>query len=243
MIDLLGIGVPRADGGRLLHQVCSRIPSGALTAVVSRQAEERLALLDSVTGRRVPEEGRVWVGGVPVMGDTVRRLRCLVADVDLDAPLMEHRSVLWNTLAALRPGLRILQGLLGRPRPSQRWQVHRALVGVGLESSAHERVSALPREARARLATARELVRRPEYIVIREVDVFLGEAGAAMLLRRLQALARTERLAVLVSVAEPSLALSVTDRIIAIADGQLVFDGPPELFSPSPARRRVTPRS
>lgn len=47
----------------------------------------------------------------------------------------------------------------------------------------------------------------------------------------LQSLARRERLAVLASAATPAGASGFADRLVAIADGLLVFDGPPTDFS------------
>jgi ABC-type phosphate/phosphonate transport system ATPase subunit len=47
----------------------------------------------------------------------------------------------------------------------------------------------------------------------------------------LQSLARRERLAVLASAASPAAARGFADRLVAIADGLLVFDGQPADFS------------
>ena len=231
MVELLGVGVPRDDGGWLLHRVCARIASGTVTVVVSQRQEERLALLDAVAGRRIPEEGGVWVAGMPVMADNLRRLRARVGEVDLGLPLVEGRSVLWNTLAAAHPGLRILQGLFHLPRPRERQAARRALAALGFDDSIHDPVSNVPHEGRARLVTARELLRRPEWLVIREVDTVLGLADAEAFLGRLRRLVRAERVSVVASAAGPAVARGVADRVMAIAEGLLVFDGPPDLFT------------
>ena len=75
MIELLGVGAPRGDGGWMLHRVCATFARGELTQVVSHLPQERDALLDAVVARIVPEEGRVWVARVPVSRDTLRRIR------------------------------------------------------------------------------------------------------------------------------------------------------------------------
>ena len=68
-----------------------------------------MALLDAIAGRAIPEEGRVWVSGVPLVHGRESQVRELVAVADLSSPILEGRSALWNTLAR-RPGL----GALGR---------------------------------------------------------------------------------------------------------------------------------
>ena len=77
-----------------------------MTLVVSHLPEERNALLDAVAARIVPEEGRVWVDRVPVSRDTARRIRGLVAEVDVHAPAVGHRSLLWNVLESGNSGQR-----------------------------------------------------------------------------------------------------------------------------------------
>jgi ABC-type siderophore export system fused ATPase/permease subunit len=98
MIELLGVGAPREDGGWRLHRVCASFRRGEVTLVVSHRPEERDALLMAVAARIVPEEGRVWVDRVPVSRDTARRIRGLVAEVDVHARAVAHRSLLWNVL-------------------------------------------------------------------------------------------------------------------------------------------------
>ena len=120
MIELLGVGAPRENGGWKLHRVCAQFRRGDVTLVVSRLPEERDALLDAVVARIVPEEGRVWVDRVPVSRETVRRIRGLVAEVDMRARPVEHRSLLWNVLVAGKSGHRALHGLLRLPRKSER---------------------------------------------------------------------------------------------------------------------------
>src|SRR5262245_42581234 len=78
MIELLGVGTPKPDGGWTLHRVCATFARGEVTLVVSHLPEERDALLDAVVARPLPEEGRVWVAHVPVSRDTVRRIRGMV---------------------------------------------------------------------------------------------------------------------------------------------------------------------
>jgi phosphonate transport system ATP-binding protein len=136
--------------------------------------------------------------------------------------------VLWNTLALSRPGMRLLHGLLRFPRAGEWRAAVQALDVVGLGDRADARLGDLGREEQVRVLIARELLRGSEWVVIKEPDVALGCADAAAVLERLRRLARTERFSVLTSVAEPAIARRLADRVIAIADGVLVFDGPPD---------------
>jgi phosphonate transport system ATP-binding protein len=231
MIELLGVGAPREDGGWRLHRVCATFGRGEVTLVVSHLPEERDALLDAVVARLLPEEGRVWIAHVPVSRDTVRRIRGMVADVDLRARPVEHRSLLWNVLVAGKSGQRALSGLLRLPRKSERLAARRALERVGLGGRELETASSLGALDRARLALASALVNAPDVLVVREIDSGIDGAEALSLRAVLQSLARRERLAVLASASAPAVAIGFADRLVALADGLLVFDGPPADFS------------
>lgn len=231
MVELLGVGAHREDGGWRLHRVCASFRRGEVTLVVSHLPEERDALLDAVAARIVPEEGRVWIAHVPVSRDTVRRIRGMVAEVDVHARPVEHRSLLWNVLVAGKSGHRALHGLLRLPRKSERMAARRALERVGLVGREVETASGLGAVDRARLALASALVETPEVLVAREIDRGFDGADAATVRALLRSLAHRERLAVLASAATPAAASGFADRLVAIADGLLVFDGLPTDFS------------
>src|SRR5262249_58347746 len=195
MIELLGVGAPKPDGGWTLHRVCATFARGEVTLVVSHLPEERNALLDAVVARLLPEEGRVGVAHVPVSRDTVRRIRGMVAEVDLRSRPVEHRSLLWNVLVAGKPGQRTLHGLLRLPRKSERLAARRALERVGLGGRELETASGLGAADRARLALAGALVRTPDVLAVREIDRALHGAAAQSLRAGLPALARRGRVA------------------------------------------------
>lgn len=224
VIELLGVGVPRDDLGWWLHRVCARFEPGQVVAIASRHRGERLALLDAVAGRLVPAEGRVWVGHRPLARKSAPRVRLLVGDADPGARFTEGRSVFWNALAIPGVGAAALLGLLRVPSPSRRIAVRGALEAVGLGARVQDPVSALDADERARLAIARELVREPQHLVIRELDTALPPADTERILVLVRSLSRARRLTALVSVADLLPIRPLVDRIVGLADGLLVLD-------------------
>ena len=225
MIELLGVGIALKDR-RLLHQVCAHIYQGAVIAVCSSAPAERAALLAAVTGRTIPDEGRVWVSRVPVAKGFVGRLRGHVAEVDPRAGFHPHRSALWNTLAD-GSGLGGLEKLWRFHRERDRGEALRSLARVGLEARSSEPVDCFDPLARARLAVARALWRGPEYLVVHEPEAALDGPDFAELLALLRELVRAERLGVLVSGAPAELLLAGADRMLLLSEGMLIFDGAP----------------
>lgn len=219
MIELLGIGVADDAAGWLLRGVCARIGPGILTLVVSQRPQERRAFLDAVSARRVPQEGRVWLNGIPVARDTASRLRGRVAEVELSAPLLDHRSLLWNALASGPRGLRSMRGCLQLPRPGARRAAQDALEIVGLGARAAQPASTLEGRERVRLLVARALVRQPECILARNVDGVLPADEAQMTLNLLRAAARRRSLVAFASVEDERLAYRAGDRVVKLDGG------------------------
>lgn len=236
MIELLGIGIPAERGAWLLHRVCARFDRGELVAVVAGQRAEAQAFLDALTGRRIPAEGRVWVDRIPLMRETATRVRDTIVDAGPDARFTEYRSVLWNALVTPRAGL---GGLLRFPRRAERAAATRALAAVRLDGRGRDPVTSLPAPERARLALARALARRPRALVLRDVDAALGPDDATAFLGVARSLARAERLVVVASLASAAVARACADRVIVLADGLLVFDGPVADFTDDVASRRL----
>ena len=235
MIELLGVGVPRKDGW-LMHRVCARILRAELSMVCSVDPAERIALLDAISGGAIPEEGRVWVSGVPLVSGRVARVRQLVARIELAAPLVERRSVLWNCLSR-HPRLGGLNGLFRFPRASERRGATQALTRVGLQPRSSESVSALDSLDRARLRLARSLWRDPEFVVVAEPESALPAEDASACMDLLKRLSREERVGVVVSGTPNSMMLHRADRVLDLSEGLLVFDGVPADF----LRRLATP--
>jgi ABC-type phosphate/phosphonate transport system ATPase subunit len=225
MIQLLGIGVPRRSGGWLLHHVTATFHRGELIVVSALDRDARAALLDVIAARRVPVEGRLWMDGMPLMADTVRRLRSVVADVDPGTGLPEARSVLWNVLAP--PPLRVLGDLLRLPQHRQRAAGATALATVGLADRANQPTRGLGPADRARLLIARALVRRPRCVVVRELDSVLETREAMAILVLLRAITRVDRRIVVASLAKPEPARPLADRLLHLDDDRRPQDQPP----------------
>jgi ABC-type phosphate/phosphonate transport system ATPase subunit len=231
VLELLGVGVPRSDGGWLLHRVCARFDRSGLVLVVSSRPEERKALFDVISARAIANEGRIWVDGVPAMRGTTSRIRHLVGDVELPPLLVPHRSIFWNVLAQGTSRLRLLRPLQQLPSLARREAAIRTLRLVDLDARLGEPASTADPETAMRVSLARTLLPEPRYVLIREPDQTLYGEALNRFLAQVAQVARLQRSTMLVSVSSPDVApLEVAGRVLALAEGLLIFDGAPAAF-------------
>jgi ABC-type branched-subunit amino acid transport system ATPase component len=226
MIELLGVGVRCKRTTWILRNVCARLEAGDLTLVASPEPQGRRALIEAVTGRRVPDEGRVWVNHVPLLRANARRVRGLCGVVE-PGRLVGERSILWNALTPTGAG-RALGGLLRLPRRQDRNAVHAALERVGLRSRAQEPAAVLGVADRLRLLLARVLARAPEHVVVTEPDAVLTSPELTVFMALLGSIARVERIGVMVSVANATDIWRLADRLLVLDAGRLLFAGRPD---------------
>jgi phosphonate transport system ATP-binding protein len=227
VVDLLGIGVASRSGGWLFRRLSARLETGELTAVVSREPGPKAALLDAVSGRLVPTEGRVWIRGLPVAHETLGLVRRRVGEVGLRGRLVDQRSVLWNVLSPASRRLDTPRTWWRAASATWRRAGLRALQSVGLDACAGRPLRGFDRCSRRRVLVARPLMSSAEVLVVYGADDGLSLSDAADVVGVLRTVARARRLTVLASLTDPVLLQMFAHRVLALDAGRLVFDGPP----------------
>ena len=227
MIELFGVGAHTETGAWLFRRVTAGFERGEVTFVMSSDRAARVGLLDVAAAASIATEGRVWITGAPVMRETRKAIARRVGNVRLDSPPAARTSVLSAVLPRDHWGLR---RLFTRGRSVIERDVALAtLERVGLGPCALDAVATLDAWRRRRLAIARALLPRPDHLICRDVDEGRSLSEAGDVLGVLCALARSERLPVLVSAVDWRLAPLYADRVLILSLGTLAFDGPPSL--------------
>ncbi|MDP9844184.1 ABC transporter ATP-binding protein [Streptosporangium lutulentum] len=184
---------------------------GAITAFLGPNGAGKTTTLRMILGLVTPTTGTATVGGAPYR--------------DLDRPITMVGAVLEAT--AFHPGLtahahleaiRVAAGL----DPSR---VAHVLDQVDLTGAAHRKVHGFSLGMRQRLALATALLGDPGILVLDEPANGLDPAGMRWLRGFLRAYAHQGR-TVLVSTHVLSEIQQITDQVIIISAGRLLFAGP-----------------
>jgi len=198
-----------------LNAVTVGFATGTFTAIMGPSGSGKSTLLHCAAGLDRPSQGKVLIGGVDLAGlkeNALTRLRRTRVGFVFQAFNLMPSLTAWDNVALpLR--------LSGR-RPS-RGQVRAALAEVGLGDRARHRPTELSGGQQQRVAIARALVTRPAVVFADEPTGALDTATSREVLGLLrQTVDRQGQTVVMVS--HDPVAASYADRVVFLADGQIV---------------------
>jgi phosphonate transport system ATP-binding protein len=205
------------------------VQAGELVVVLGGNGSGKTTLLRCITRTQQPTSGDIWLGEVnlaELSGDKLRRARMELALISQHASLVRRRSVLSNVACgALGRHYNAWTALGGLPA-AELQAAQGYLAEVGLADLATQRAGTLSGGQAQRVAIARALAQCPRVLLADEPVASLDPKAADEIMRLLQRLARSEKLAVLCVLHQVELAYAYADRVVGIRDGRMAFDLP-----------------
>jgi iron complex transport system ATP-binding protein len=208
-------------GRRVVDQVSLTLHAGQWVALVGPNGAGKSTLLQLLAGLLRPEAGAVALQGRPLADwpprERAARLAWLAQQGEIDAELPARSLVELGRLPR--------HGLLGAPDAADAAAVARALAETETAALAGRRLSELSGGERQRVLVARALAVEAPVLLLDEPVAHLDAPHQMALLRGLRQRAR-DGAAVAVVLHDLNLALAA-DRVLLMARGRLVADGPP----------------
>jgi putative ABC transport system ATP-binding protein len=200
-----------------VNDVSFTIAPGELVALVGRSGSGKTTLLNCIGGLDRPDGGRVLVDGFEVSaldeGGLVDLRRDGVSYVFQTFGLVPVLSAAENVGVPLR--LRKL------PTAVREERVSLLLDLVGLGDHANQRPGEMSGGQQQRVAIARALANSPRLLIADEPTGQLDTATGQAVMALLRAVVEAEGMTAIVSTHDP-LMMSLADRVLRLADGQLV---------------------
>ncbi|RJK92834.1 ABC transporter ATP-binding protein [Vallicoccus soli] len=215
-------GASRSYGPRTaLHPVDLRLGDGECVALMGDNGSGKSTLLRLATGRDAPTAGEVLLDGAPVdEDDPVVRARVAVV---ADAPAF------WPDLT-VREHLELVAAAHGVGEDAAAW-VDWALEDRRVADHADARPAHLSSGQVQAVLLAAALVRPRDLLVLDEPEQRLDPGARERLGDRVRAEA-AGGVGVLLATHHAELARAVADRVLVLADGRVVADGPPHAVLP-----------
>lgn len=216
------------DGTLALDRIDLTVPTGQFCVLLGHSGAGKSTLLRCTNGLETPSEGTVLINGRILSKATLPGIRTQISMVHQHFGLVPRASGAQNLMAgavATLPFWRILTGFY--PAALQR----RACVlmeQVGLEPShLRRRAEQLSGGQQQRLGLARAFMPSPAAILADEPVASLDPAISREVLSLLKDETRRRGTTVLCSLHQLELAREFADRIVALQNGRIIFDGPP----------------
>ena len=228
-IQTESLSVTYSNGTVALAPVDLTIKPGSFTVLLGASGAGKSTLLRSLNGLVRPSQGRVLDcrGDDIAEGRTLRHHRRETGMIFQQHQLIGRVSVLGNVLMGRLGYHTALRTLLPLNAQEKRLALE-ALERVGLLDKALARADQLSGGQQQRVGIARALVQQPKLILADEPVASLDPATAERVLSLLHGICRADGLTAVVSLHQLDFARRFGERIIGLAAGRVVFDGPPD---------------
>jgi len=219
------------EGGVLaLDKVSFEVPEGQFVAVIGLSGSGKSTLLRCINRLIEPTAGQVLWNNVDVTkasDEDLRRIRRKIGMVFQHFNLVHRSSVLTNVLAGRLGYVNPAWSILNRfPKEDIEKAIHQ-LERVGIADKAYSRADELSGGQQQRVGLARALMQDPEMILADEPVASLDPVLAHSAMQYLEKINQEDKVTVLCSLHFLDLVHRYADRVVALNEGKLVFDGLP----------------
>lgn len=224
------------NGVHALDDVSFDVPRGQFVAIIGLSGSGKSTLLRCINRLVEPTAGTVLMSssaGEPIditaANDAeLRRVRRRIGMVFQHFNLVHRSTVLTNVLAGRLGYVSPLWSLINRFPKDDIAKAYRQLDRVGLGDRAANRADALSGGQQQRVGIARALMQDPEMILADEPVASLDPVLAHSIMQHLEEINKEDGVTILCSLHFLDLVHRYADRVVALNDGQLMFDGEPD---------------
>jgi phosphonate transport system ATP-binding protein len=218
---------------KALDNVSLTVEQGEFLVVIGLSGSGKSTLLRCINRLHDPTEGRIWLFGDEITaaeGAHLRRMRAQIGMIFQQFNLVKRHTVLTNILSGALGHTPLLGSLLLRYSAEKHEEALAALDRVGLSGRGGSRADRLSGGQQQRVAVARALMQEPKLFLADEPVASLDPALRHSVMRHIESLNRDEGMTVICTLHDVDLIQRYATRLVALRDGELVYEGDAEDF-------------
>ena len=204
------------DGTVVLKNISLDIGEGEIVSILGPSGCGKTTLLNLILGIVDADGGRIIFNGEDLT----------------DVPMAKRGFNIVFQDYALFPNLNVYQnityGLRNKPEISSREEVEELIRLLGLEEHLTKRIGQLSGGQKQRVALARTMVMKPKILLLDEPLSALDGVIKESIKDRIRTIAKEYNLTTIIVTHDPEEALTLSDRVMIINDGEIAQFGRPE---------------
>lgn len=241
--DLVKVFDTRGHVVRAVDHVTTQVAKGEVLVVIGPSGSGKSTFLRCINHLEGIDGGRILVDGSLIgyrqVGDRLHDLKPAEAAAQRrDIGMVFQRFNLFPHMTALRNVMEAPVQVLGRNRKQAKDEALTLLDRVGLGDRSDHYPSQLSGGQQQRVAIARALAMKPKVMLFDEPTSALDPEMVNEVLDVMVSLAK-EGMTMVVVTHEMGFARKAGDRVLFMADGEIVEDAPPEQFFTNPTSNRA----
>ena len=208
--------------------------AGELVAVLGPNGVGKSTFFGCLLGFLKPRAGEVLIEGKPISGMGPRELARHIAYIPQSAPQTFNYTVLDLVMMGMTNQIPIFAS----PKPEHREKARNALESLGIAHLAERGSGSISGGERQLALLARALVQDARVLIMDEPTANLDYGNSFRVMQRVQELG-AGGYTVIFSTHEPNQAFRYATRVLALLDGGVLADGPPDTALTEELLRRL----
>ncbi len=225
-------GVTRRFGQKVaVNNVNLSIEAGQMVGIIGRSGAGKSTVLRMINRLAETSEGTIHFNGKEISalsGSALREWQRDCAMIFQQFNLVPRLDVLTNVLLGRLNHRSTLLSVLNMFTREERIDAIRALERLGIEQAALQQAGTLSGGQQQRVAIARALMQKPKMLLADEPIASLDPMNAKIVMDALADINKNDGITVITNLHTLDTARQYCGRIIGMAQGVVVFDGPPE---------------
>ena len=226
----------RYDTGDLaLNQVNLEIPDAQVLALIGPSGAGKSTLIRCVNRLVEPTSGNATLNDInltKLSSRALRKSRRKMGMIFQEYALVERLTVMENVLSGRLGYVGFWRSYFRKFPKDDIKEAFRLLDRVGLLEMADKRADELSGGQRQRVGICRALIQDPDLLLVDEPTASLDPKTSRQIMRLINELCSERGLTAIINIHDVLLAQMFAQRIVGLANGEVVYDGKPEGLTP-----------
>ena len=239
MLEISKLTKKYTNGFLALDNVSLSVNKGEFMVVIGQSGAGKSTLLRCINNLE-PHTGRILVEGLCIeklKQRALREVRKNIAFIFQNYNLVENLSVLENVLHGMLGKIGFWRSVFGIYTHQEKNNALSLIEALGLLEMKYRCCADLSGGQKQRVGIARALMQKPSLILADEPTSSLDIASSNIVLNLLKENCKKNGITCVVNLHQIELAKKFADRIVALKNGQVVFDGFPPALTESELRK------